>query len=289
MSTNEWLWSLSVNVPSITHNEPVRGGVWSLSFVGFHTMISQERSPLAERIACLHKRQCEIKHFSCGLCLRQGFWKENGEEKHKLNEFALQSALLIPFKLVNSVEMFQQLAPEQIQQFLLGEGFCGWRIVALVGAADVVWQPLSLGEDSTKELWLECVFVRVVLTSVCLCVYVCAHESQSGVGLTERSAGWLEHAGSFPQSRQHSVPNEFSSGRAFALGHNHKAYCYRHKRGVRGMGPVNGDRRDPSGMRIRDREAKRKWSIIFYNIYHYLLVSKVFLQKFRTLRSKIHN
>lgn len=48
--------------------------------------------------------------------------------------------------------MLQQLAPEQIQQFLLGEGFCGWQIVALVGAADVVWQPLSLGEDSTKEL-----------------------------------------------------------------------------------------------------------------------------------------
>ncbi len=134
----------------------------------------------------------------------------------------------------------------------IGEGFCGWQIVALVGAADVVWQPLSLREDSTKELWLECVFVRVVLTSVCLCVYVWSHESQSGVGLAEHSAGWLEHAGSFPRSRQHSVPNEFSSGRAFALGHNHKAYCYRHKRGARGVGPVNGDRRAPSRMRIRE-------------------------------------
>lgn len=111
--------------------------------------------------------------------------------------------------------------------------------------------------------WSVCLFELCWHLCVCVCVYVCAHESQSGVGLTERSAGWLEHAGSFPQSRQHSVPNEFSSGRAFALGHNHKAYCYRHKRGARGMGPVNGDRRDPSGMRIRDREAKRKWSIIF--------------------------
>lgn len=77
---------------------------------------------------------------------------KNTSARLSLNEFALQSALLIPFKLVNSVEMFQQLAPEQIQQFLLGEGFCRCRIVALVGAADVVWQPLSLGEDSTKEL-----------------------------------------------------------------------------------------------------------------------------------------
>ncbi len=218
-------------------------------------MISQERSPLAERIVCLHKRQCEIKYFSCGLLCRPF---EMRTEKHNtsaclwLNEFALQSALLIPFKLVNCVEMLKQLAPEQIQQFLLGEGFCGWQIVALVGAADVVWQPLSLREDSTKELWLECVFVRVVLTSVCLCVYVWSHESQSGVGLAEHSAGWLEHAGSFPRSRQHSVPNEFSSGRAFALGHNHKAYCYRHKRGARGVGPVNGDRRAPSRMRIRE-------------------------------------
>ncbi len=59
---------------------------------------------------------------------------------------------MIPFKLVNCVEMLKQLAPEQIQKFLLGEGFCGWQIVALVGAADVVWQPLSLREDSTKEL-----------------------------------------------------------------------------------------------------------------------------------------
>lgn len=52
--------------------------------------------------------------------------KKNTSARLLLNEFALQSALLIPFKLVNSVEMFQQLAPEQIQQFLLGEGFCGW-------------------------------------------------------------------------------------------------------------------------------------------------------------------
>lgn len=98
----------------------------------------------------------KLNTFHVGFLFARAF-ETRTEEKNTsalllLNEFALRSALLIPFKLVNSVEMFQQLAPEQIQQFLLGEGFCGWRIVALVGAADVVWQPLSLGEDSTKEL-----------------------------------------------------------------------------------------------------------------------------------------
>lgn len=94
---------------------------------------------------------------------------------------------------------------------------------------------------------------------LCVCVCVCARPCvclRVALASTERSAGRLEHAGSFPQSRQHSVPNEFSSGRAFALGHNHKAYCYRHKRGERGMEPVNGDKRYPSRMRISERDKK---------------------------------
>ncbi len=84
-------------------------------------------------------------------------------EKHNtsaclwLNEFALQSALLIPFKLVNCVEMLKQLAPEQIQQFLLGEGFCGWQIVALVGSGGQSTQIkyLSKSTDTYTKILLQ--------------------------------------------------------------------------------------------------------------------------------------
>ncbi len=99
--------------------------------------------------------------------------KQNTSACLWLNEFALQSALLIPFKLVNSVEMLQQLAPEQIQQFLLGEGFCGWQIVALVGAADVVGSP-CLGERTVQRSfdWSVCLFE--LCWHLCVCVCMCA-------------------------------------------------------------------------------------------------------------------
>lgn len=64
---------------SIMHNEP---GVWPLSHDGFHTMISQGRSPLVKAIDCLHKRRYETKYFSCFLFFTVGPFETRDTQPH---------------------------------------------------------------------------------------------------------------------------------------------------------------------------------------------------------------